>query len=71
MMSESVLWGERIAAGIARAKVENALVILSLRCLEQHAVHLPVDTDTWQVEQLTREGVAVGGGKGTICHGLR
>jgi creatinine amidohydrolase len=55
-MSDSVLWGERTAAGIAGAAAENALVILPLGCTEQHAGHLPVDTDTWQVEELVREG---------------
>ncbi len=55
-MRESVLWGERTATEIARAAAENALVILPLGCTEQHADHLPVDTDTWQVEELAREG---------------
>lgn len=55
-MSDLVLWGERTAAGIAGAAAENALVILPLGCTEQHAAHLPVDTDTWQVEEFTRAG---------------
>ena len=51
-----VLWGELTASEIADAARAGALAILPLGCTEQHAGHLPVDTDTWQVEQLAREG---------------
>jgi creatinine amidohydrolase/Fe(II)-dependent formamide hydrolase-like protein len=52
----SVKWGERTAEELAAAVSANPLVILPLGCTEQHAGHLPVDTDTYQVERLTVEG---------------
>ena len=52
----AILWGELTAAGVAEAAGAGALAILPLGCTEQHAGHLPVDTDTWQVEHLAREG---------------
>ena len=51
-----VKWGERTAEDLAAAVASNALIILPLGCTEQHAGHLPVDTDTYQVERLTVEG---------------
>lgn len=47
---DSVRWGDQTATRIAQAAAENALVILPLGCTEQHAAHLPVDTDTWNLE---------------------
>jgi len=52
----SIKWAEHTAPEIALAAQQNALVILPLGCTEQHAAHLPVDTDTYQVERLTLEG---------------
>lgn len=52
----SVVWGELTADEIAEAARAGALAILPLGCTEQHAGHLPVDTDTWQVEHVAREG---------------
>jgi creatinine amidohydrolase len=52
----SVKWGELTAEELAAAVERNPLVILPLGCTEQHAGHLPVDTDTYQVERLTIEG---------------
>lgn len=52
----SVLWGERTAPEIAAEAAAGALVILPCGCTEQHAWHLPVDTDTYQVERLAQEG---------------
>jgi creatinine amidohydrolase len=52
----SVKWGEQTAEELAAAVERNPLVILPLGCTEQHAGHLPVDTDTYQVERLTMEG---------------
>jgi creatinine amidohydrolase len=54
----SVKWGELTAEELAAAVERNPLVILPLGCTEQHAGHLPVDTDTYQVERLTNEGAA-------------
>ncbi len=54
----SVKWGERTGEQLAAAAKENALVILPLGCTEQHALHLPVDTDTYQVERVSVEGAA-------------
>lgn len=51
-----MLWGELTSPEIAAAADANALVVLPCGCTEQHAWHLPVDTDTWQVERLCREG---------------
>ena len=66
-----ILWGEQTATQLAQAAQENALVILPLGCTEQHAAHLPVDTDTWQVEHFTQEGARLvihdlGRTKGTV-----
>lgn len=55
---ESVLWGEHTAPELAEAAARNDQVILPLGCTEQHAWHLPVDTDTYQVQRLTVEGAA-------------
>lgn len=55
---ESIKWGELTSVEISAAVVENPLVILPLGCTEQHAWHLPVDTDTYQVERLTVEGAS-------------
>jgi len=52
----SVKWGELTAPELALAAQQNALIILPLGCTEQHAAHLPVDTDTYQVERITMEG---------------
>ncbi len=52
----SVKWGERTGEELEAAVIANALVILPLGCTEQHAGHLPVDTDTYQVERLTVAG---------------
>jgi len=41
---------------IARAARSHPLAILPLGCTEQHAAHLPVDADTYQVERLVRDG---------------
>ncbi|HET9017354.1 MAG TPA: creatininase family protein [Thermomicrobiaceae bacterium] len=52
----SVRWGEHTAPELARAAKENTLVLLPLGCTEQHAAHLPVDTDTYQVDRLCVDG---------------
>ncbi len=54
----SVKWGELTAEELSAAVASNPLVLLPLGCTEQHAGHLPVDTDTYQVERLTVEGAA-------------
>ena len=41
---------------LARAARSHPLAILPLGCTEQHASHLPVDADTYQVERLVRDG---------------
>lgn len=56
-----VRWGAHTAPELAEASRQNALVILPLGCTEQHAGHLPVDTDTYQVERLTVEGATKAG----------
>lgn len=63
----SVKWGERTAEELATAAKENALVILPLGCTEQHAFHLPVDTDTYQVERISVEGA----GRAAEKYGVR
>ena len=52
----SVRWGDLTAEDLREAARANALVVLPLGCTEQHALHLPVDTDTYQVDRLTSEG---------------
>jgi creatinine amidohydrolase len=54
----SILWGEHTAAELGEAARANAQVILPLGCTEQHAHHLPVDTDTYQVQRLTTDGAS-------------
>lgn len=56
---KTVLWGELTSEEIAAAAVAGGLAILPCGCTEQHAFHLPVDTDTWQVEYLARQGAAL------------
>lgn len=55
-MRSSVKWGDLTAEDLDAAAKANALVILPLGCTEQHAAHLPVDTDTYQVDYLALEG---------------
>lgn len=57
-MATSVRWGDHTAEDLASAVELNSLVILPLGCTEQHAWHLPVDTDTYQVQRLAHEGAA-------------
>lgn len=63
-MPDTILWGAQTAAAIAEAARANALVIVPLGCTEQHAAHLPVDTDTWQVEYFAREGARKAAARG-------
>lgn len=63
----AILWGELTAAGVAEAAGAGALAILPLGCTEQHAGHLPVDTDTWQVEHLAREGARLAAERDGVC----
>jgi creatinine amidohydrolase len=63
----AVLWGEQTTVDIAEAALENALVLIPLGCTEQHAAHLPVDTDTYQVERMAVEGAR----KAADEHGVR
>lgn len=62
-----VFWGELTSEAIAEAVRHGALVILPCGCTEQHAWHLPVDTDTYQVERLARAGAELAGER----HGVR
>jgi creatinine amidohydrolase len=52
----TVIWGELTGPEIAARAGADSLVILPLGCTEQHAHHLPVDTDTHQVETLAVVG---------------
>jgi creatinine amidohydrolase len=63
----TVLWGEHTAPELAEAGRAGALAILPLGCTEQHAEHLPVDTDTYQVERLCRDGARAAAER----HGVR
>lgn len=54
----TVKWGEHTGPQLAQAAADNTLVILPLGCTEQHARHLPVDTDTYQVERISVDGAA-------------
>jgi creatinine amidohydrolase len=54
-MEEAMRWGEMTRADIEQAAGMNALAVVPLGCTEQHAFHLPVDTDTYQVERATAE----------------
>lgn len=55
----SIRWGELTTEAIAEAAGANAQVLLPLGCTEQHAHHLPVDTDTYQVERAGVEGARI------------
>lgn len=54
----SVKWGELTGEELGVAANENALVLLPLGCTEQHSFHLPVDTDSYQVERSSVEGAS-------------
>lgn len=57
-MIPSVRWGELTGEEIAAAATRKAMAIIPLGCTEQHAHHLPTDTDTYQVERLAVGGAA-------------
>src|SRR5690348_13637084 len=57
-MTPRVRWGEHTGEELALAVDRNPFVILPLGCTEQHALHLPVDTDTYQAQRLAEEGAA-------------
>jgi creatinine amidohydrolase len=44
---------------LSQAARSHPLVILPLGCTEQHAAHLPVDADTYQVERVVRDGATL------------
>lgn len=48
-------WGEMTRGKIEAAAGRGALAVVPLGCTEQHAFHLPVDTDTYQVERASVE----------------
>jgi creatinine amidohydrolase len=54
----SVRLSELTAPFVHEMVAKNPLVIVPLGCTEQHALHLPLDTDTYQVERLAVEGAA-------------
>ena len=57
-------WGEMTQLEIAEAAGRNAQVVVPLGCTEQHAWHLPVDTDTFQVEKATVEAASLANEQG-------
>ena len=52
-------WGEMTRDEIEAAAGRGALAVVPLGCTEQHAFHLPVDTDTYQVERATVDAAAL------------
>ncbi len=52
----TVRFSELTAPVVREMVAKNPLVIIPLGCTEQHALHLPLDTDTYQVERLAIEG---------------
>jgi creatinine amidohydrolase/Fe(II)-dependent formamide hydrolase-like protein len=48
----SVKWGDLTSPEIRATAEAGGLAIIPLGCTEQHGHHLPVDTDTYQVEKL-------------------
>lgn len=60
----TVIWAELTSREIGEAGRGGALAVVPLGCTEQHADHLPVDTDTYQVGRLAREGAEVASGRG-------
>jgi creatinine amidohydrolase len=57
-------WGEMTREQIEAAAKRGALAVVPLGCTEQHAFHLPVDTDTYQVERTTVDAAEVAAGQG-------
>lgn len=57
-------WGEMTREDIGAAAGRNALAVVPLGCTEQHAFHLPVDTDTYQVERATVDAARLAGERG-------
>ena len=62
----SVVWGELTGEDLANLRAEDPLVIVPLGCTEQHGLHLPTDTDTYQVERLAVEGARAA----AVRHGI-
>ncbi len=57
-------WGEMTREQIEAAAERGALAVVPLGCTEQHAFHLPVDTDTYQVERATVDAAEAAAGDG-------
>jgi creatinine amidohydrolase len=51
-------WGSLTRAEIAAARDAGALAVLTVGAVEQHADHLPVDTDTLSAYQITLQAAA-------------
>jgi creatinine amidohydrolase len=63
-MMGTVRWGELTAEEIRSAGLRNALAVVPLGCTEQHGFHLPVDTDTYQVERLVTDAAGLAAASG-------
>lgn len=57
-------WGEQTRESVEGAAGRDALAVPPLGCTEQHAYHLPVDTDTYQVERATVDAARLAGERG-------
>ena len=57
-------WGEMTREEIEAAAGRNVLAVVPLGCTEQHAFHLPVDTDTYQVDRATVDAARLAGEQG-------
>jgi creatinine amidohydrolase len=59
-----VRWAELTGPEIGAAGRRDALALIPLGCTEQHGLHLPVDTDTYQVERLAIAGATAAAQRG-------
>lgn len=55
-MATAYLWSDLTSPALARLAAKDTLAVVLLGCTEQHARHLPVDTDSFQAETLAALG---------------
>jgi creatinine amidohydrolase len=51
-MKEKILWAELSRPEVEQARAEKALVVVPVGSIEQHGLHLPLDTDTNTVTEI-------------------
>ncbi|MEI4485765.1 creatininase family protein [Frigidibacter sp. MR17.14] len=57
-MTRPLLWQDLSRAGLTALRDRGALVVIPVGATEQHADHLPVETDTWLAREVTARAAA-------------